>query len=436
MPIDFGEKNVNNLSGPVSMHIYIPNDIYLKNFPYAPILILFGDVHESNIGECIIGEKIYDEKFLKLISDAVAGDPEKKENYDDTIDFYIEGGDFHNSLDTPLYTNKFPMEQLWNLFLKCYSNSRMKDRKISDENKSTCDLIKNIRWQSGDIRFFKKEDKKFNSSMFLNKIYDRMQVILTNSSPEKDYYKEEDRKYNAFRESCIYYIGVFKEIYNNPIQDLSNMSLDADKLYNKYVIDSEGLIFKQLKKIKEYGGDDVTLSTKFKSYMETIDKGALSYDFQKRYVTEFHSFITTIFTHDKFSKEFEEEVRKFSRKKEDATIYTSYLRILRSTLLELYSWSRIYKTMIKSMRIQPNERKDNNEAIHPLITICYFGDQHICNMTSYLLEENNYEKYPFSKATYSYTDRCLMFDRKYNLKSLINQVKDKRKLYEAGIKKS
>ena len=46
MPLTIGTKEVNNLSGPVSMYIHEPNPDFLTKFPCAPILILFGDNHD------------------------------------------------------------------------------------------------------------------------------------------------------------------------------------------------------------------------------------------------------------------------------------------------------------------------------------------------------------------------------------------------------
>jgi hypothetical protein len=195
MPLIINDKEVNYLSGPVSMYIYEPTDGYLEEFPYAPILILFGDGHNSDANYC--GEsapKIFDTAFLRLISDAVAGNKEKKEQ-DGIVDFYLEGGDLHTTLNY-YETKKFPMEQLWNLFKDCYTNSRMEGRKtILEKSKETCEPIKNIRWQSGDARFFKKYRLyDFNAYSFLESIQyvsDRYLKDETFESEEKD---EEIRK--------------------------------------------------------------------------------------------------------------------------------------------------------------------------------------------------------------------------------------------------
>jgi hypothetical protein len=77
------------------MYIVDPTDEYLKIFPYAPILILFGDRHNDDKGYCDpVTNKIFDTEFLQLISDAVAGNSEKKEQ-DGIVDFYLEGGDIY-----------------------------------------------------------------------------------------------------------------------------------------------------------------------------------------------------------------------------------------------------------------------------------------------------------------------------------------------------
>ena len=250
MPLTINGNTVDNLSGPVSMYILKPNDNYLEKFPYAPILILFGDIHGDNANYCDpVTNKVFDPNFLQLISKAVGAKEDKKE--DGKVDFYVEGGDLHDRLDDGEYDFKdWPMEQLWKLFNNCYNNPKIQGRKISDENKPTCNLIPNIRWQSGDIRFFKKEKSKFNSDEFIKKII-RDQKIYPN-----------DLVLN-----CGVHINLSldTEMSANDIK----ISTTADEIYNEYVLG--GLIHKQLEKIlfanyeiKEY------LLNKIKKYIEAV----------------------------------------------------------------------------------------------------------------------------------------------------------------------
>ena len=80
MPLQIAGKNVTYLSGPVAMNILSPREQYLNENPYAPIFILFGDVHGSQANFCIDysftkedtaisveAYRVHHEQFLKLL---------------------------------------------------------------------------------------------------------------------------------------------------------------------------------------------------------------------------------------------------------------------------------------------------------------------------------------------------------------------------------
>ena len=129
MPIVFKTKSIKKLSGPVSLRILEPTSEYLKRFPYAPILILLGDAHYSDKNFCKGEDEnhhaIYDVEFLNLLSDEVGGDGVD----DGVVDFYVEGGDFHNDPPTE-HKSSEPMKMIWDLFTTCCKSGI--ERKLND----------------------------------------------------------------------------------------------------------------------------------------------------------------------------------------------------------------------------------------------------------------------------------------------------------------
>ena len=170
MSLTINGKIVNKLSGPVSMYLLFPTNECSTLYSNAPIFILFGDNHRDDKGFCqdndkIGSYKVFDPNFLQLLSDVIGKKNEElKENR--MIDFYLEGGEIHK-FDITEYPQERPLEQLWSLFTKCYNNRYETTQDLSDKDKENCGKMKNIRWQSGDIRFFKEEWDKFTlANMF------------------------------------------------------------------------------------------------------------------------------------------------------------------------------------------------------------------------------------------------------------------------------
>ena len=423
-----GGKRVDKISGPVSMFICVPNDDYLREFPYAPILILFGDIHESNKNYCDpVKNKIYDVKFLQLISEAVGAKEE-----DGTVDFYVEGGELHKMLDVEEYMKEFPMEQLWKLFTKCYFNKTMEG--YDDENSwPGFQLIKNIRWQSGDVRAFKKEKEKFNSSKFLKKLFTMTEEKLTESKYEILDDLEILRKQDAFRSSCMSLVTLSKG-EGLSINDL-DFPITPIEFYNEYIeTDKRYYIYKQLSKMKQYGVDTSNLRRKFMSYIENVHSEALKFTgVDIDFIKDWKKFILDIFTFEFYSQSFFDSTQKFFEKQGMFYKYELFSMLLRSSLLDLYTIARIHKIMSKSMRIHPSKRSriKNTDEVHPLIAICYFGNGHIKNITNHLLEKEKYKPYVTNIINPSIeVNRCLTFSQDYDLDSEISQLKTKRKRYE------
>ena len=442
MPLIINTIPVNNLSGPVSMYIHIPNDNYLKEFPYAPILILFGDIHNDNTNYCNpVTNKIFDTEFLELISKLVGAKEEETE--DGKVDFYVEGGEIHKILDSEEDKEEFPMKKLWNLFKKCYTNTRMKGR---EEYNPTCTPIKNIRWQSGDIRFFKKEEEKFDPSIFLNDISKEIQERMDKNEKEN---KKEDPDYTR-RLSLITKRILYKQFNNIIVNDDYRFPIKTFDVIKEYITNS--LINKQLNKIKSYMGDDVysKLLIKFRTYIISMMKQSMARFTLMTNIVENEIFgkltsitnnLKNIFNCEPFSKEegAELEIMKTYMDSNLHSAYYLYFLDMKTVMLDLYTMARIYKTMIKSMRIHPSKRshEKNTDAVHPLIAMCYFGNFHIENIKTFL--SNDYDlKFSIDRDTTDKSSdvRCLNFMNKdYDLDSEITKLKESRKKYEQTLLK-
>lgn len=444
--LTIGQKDFDNLTGPVSMHIYEPTTEYLKKFPYAPILILFGDIHRNASGYCqpaMSDKKIYDISCLKYLSELV-------EKEDNKIDFYIEGGELHMTLDTEKEREPFPMSKLWNLFSDCYTNTTKEGREnILFKNEKTCSLIKNIRWQSGDIRFFKKEKEKFDSRKFFRDIKRIYKNLLEESKSEIDPVKEEERKKYKFKITVRTVLSLLPDGTN---VDNINISLLTPDIIKEYITDEKSFINKQLKKINIYmkdGGEYTNeLIAKFEKYVDSVVTKAMNkYETNKRIfwkdasevkasLASITDNIKKLFSVEKFSDEESKVIESIKAHIDSGVIneYIMYVGDIKTILLELYSLARMYKTMIKSMRIPLKERKkeNNTDAVHPLIVMFYFGEFHIENMIELLINDYNLS-FEVNVNRESERPRCLKFDNGYNLNIKINALKQSRRRYEANI---
>ena len=86
MPLTIYNKQIDKISGPISIGIFKPNKTKFENYKKLgitlPIYILFGDKHRSfanmcELCECNLGSsnccyKIYDPNFMRLIDKLVS----------------------------------------------------------------------------------------------------------------------------------------------------------------------------------------------------------------------------------------------------------------------------------------------------------------------------------------------------------------------------
>ena len=394
MSLTINGKIVNKLSGPISMYLLFPTDEYLALYPNAPIFILFGDNHRDGQGFCqdsdkIGSYKVFDPNFLQLLSDAIGKKNEElKENR--MIDFYLEGGEIHKFGITK-YPMELPMEQLWSLFTKCYNNRYETTQDLTDIDKENCGKMKNIRWQSGDIRFFKEEWDKFTlANMFQSIEHDLFEDV----KPPED--GKMDMPYvikSRFR------VEVIKAGGN--IDYIKNFNCSAYHVYEEYVLNEKSLIFKQLIKIPD---NDVirAIQAKFKEY---IDDFMSMYERDELY--EYDSIadiFKTLFMSELYSKESEDALDKiYNYYNGRLNKFIKFIEMRRSVMLDLYTLARSYKRML--LDTYPK----------PIINMCYFGDIHIVNICNFLTKRrstqgrtySDYELIMNAEVTNGVEPRCL-----------------------------
>ena len=427
MPLIINKKSVNKISGPVSMYLLYPKVEYteIKQNKYAPIFILFGDSHESVENYCNQDEgeekgyyKVYDVNFLKLFSDAVEGNKESKENKEKsgTIDFYVEGGDLHNGLFKRSIKN-YPLSILRNLFKKCYYNTRLPVRKIEGD----CNSIKNIRWQSGDIRNFVKRDGRCT-------LYSEFSYIISKCEGIKDIQEKEKQFKQLLKMSIANNMG--KQIIEEFTQD---------EMFDKHVLNDKCLIYKQLNNINLSDGKAKAeiienIQLKFKNYIyknynildlyddKTIDLLAVIPKFKEIHNNIITAFKTSIYS-DKISLLIDNIYNYYTKKILDSIMSMILLRD--AVLPDLYILARSYKYMYTIT--------DNPDIVYPIINICYFGNDHIIKMREFLIA-NGYDEGIkidlISNIGSNQPNRCLdISDRKnslVNLNELITSIKEDR----------
>ena len=401
MSLKINEPEVKKISGPVSMYLLKPTDDYLKRFPYAPILILFGDQHNGIEGFCqqVDNEKghykVSDVKFLRLLSDKVKGKG--------LIDFYVEGGDIH-------YTHKIqdtnggePMPELWNLFIKCYNNPKMEDRKILPENKPTCDLIPNIRWQSGDIRNFQKERDKCNIWELLS---DNIGTAFSKAYNEGN----EDNPDEFFKQ----YIRMTIESSRRPdCKEEIEYNFTAEEIYDLYVESKDSLINKQINRISNKETQKY-IKDRFATYINEFYRQNKE---KYKIFNEVHSYFKQLFNGEIYAENSVNivlEIILLYHHNSNLKVYLEFLMNIKSLMLDLYTMARIFKTMHGSI---PEKC--------PLINICYFGSVHIRSMYEFLTKD----KYAYTAIIekhyneYEKINRCIEFgDQDLILNEMIDKL--------------
>ena len=379
MPLVVDGNRINKISGPVSMSILTPKKSEL--FPNLPVYMLFGDVHNDNRNMCKEGKSkgvysVYDIEFLSLLSNVATSTR--------PIDFYIEGGDLHNKIHKRPYSEKYPMEMLWNLYAECYTHN---GRKIARyKHRTKCNTISNIRWHSGDARYF--DDKKYtlencNMLRFLERV--------NFSVKYDDRYLE---IVNMVNRACNTKLSKRKE-ETNDYTSLKDLVLQRD-----------GLIYKQLKKIKpnqrklligwiekfckyrlsnihrNYGITDRTIE--LYNYLDLHLPRCQSEDYYNKYLSDHWESISS---------------------------YLSYLRRKYTIILDIYTICRSFKYL-------------GLKGPMPTMNIIYAGDIHT-NDIKYFLESitslYNVQTVEEFNGDFNNPNRCVQIRDKIDLGVILNQ---------------
>lgn len=391
MPLIINKKHINKISGPVSMYLLYPKIEYtdITKNKYAPIFILFGDSHEGIENYCNPDEgedkghyKIYDENFLKLFSDAMEGNEEEKVK-SEIIDFYVEVGDLHiTEFQEGEEKNEYPLDQIIYLFKDCYYNVRGIPALIPEKQKK----LKNIRWQSGDIRYFIQKND-------ICDLYSEFENII----------QECNRDEKLFKKMLI------KAIEYNYGNSLTK-AFTQEELYREHVLNPNCLIYKQLNNINLGIGDE-----NIKNKKEIIEEILLKF---RNYIYEYYLIFDITRHIEKYKKIHIEIINTFTseygskiRKELIDNIYNYYkdgsLEKLMSIILtrdavlpDLYILARNYKYMYTTVNPKYGVR-------HPMINICYFGCAHIQKMYEFLMKNGYKEVIKIDQCDDKKTNRCI-----------------------------
>jgi len=412
MPLIINDKYVNNLSGPVSIDILYPDEKQLEKFQYAPIFILLGDYHNNKENYC---DPVEDEKkghyrvdggFLELLSDAV-GDGE-------IVDFYLEGRPYHEQLDQADsgWPKDSTMHDLSKKFKNCYTNSRMELSPIM----KNCDKIKNIRWQSSDIRLF-KDYVEFYDYPF------RMADILNDANK---FFTPLD-KGNYFLQRIAY--EFVRYTFYNDFESILLLTLEEFKKAHLY---NNRLIKKQLNKINNIIVRE-DLIKEFENYIDyEYEKDINKYNLSS--FMELQNAIKQISSCCKYSAKYLNACTVIINKFNTGWIpyYISFLKNIRTLFSDLYILARIYKNMLKT----ESNHTDSTKIKYPLITVIYYGCYHTENLYvhlkryGYTVDENNLHitHQPLQSSYNEYKpNRCInLSSTNFNLNELVNKLKTSR----------
>jgi hypothetical protein len=413
MPLVIEGNRINKISGPVSMYILVPKDN--PDFPNLPVYMLFGDIHHSDENMCpenpgVSGQyKIYDLEFLGMLNSL--GAPEHP------IDFYVEGGDFHNkSYDDP-FSDNYPMQQLWNLYSECYTHN---GRKIAQYAHNTeCKNISNIRWQSGDPRFFDDYPKSYLLNCNIKRL-----LGLVNFSIDRN------NRHLMLLQAAL---DLFKEHQGCNKKLLSRksvgvkLSLEEElTALKKIILDKNSFIFKQLKKIKPRRR--VILIDWIKtycdySYADVVTTNEITTDllaeFNKLHlncIKYIEKYINGKYIDTEF---FKEHLQDNNWKK--LMLYYLYLCDKYRIVLDIYTLCRTFKYI---------EVKGSN----PIMNIVYTGNSHtegliyFLETVSRLYTVKNIQDFSMDSVKYfnKPINRCVDIRLKLDLGNLIDTLKSNR----------
>jgi len=454
------KKTVKSISGPAYLTILKPKmdyfqKIYSEEKTFAPVFMIFGDIHRSNEEMCTDCNcnihdsgccyKVYEDKFLKLL-DKIPKLPKfnvdfSMENDIDEITgdlYYVKylGEQYQEGKE-----NAYVLRLLRERILGCYS----KKLKINQpkEYKKYCPT-QNIRWHSVDTRFTEYIGKS-TWEYFLGSELPKLLHFFT---PRTD--KNKDTWSNELKEnldSMLYKADGTADITKlNYLRDSLDLFTDNDNYYKKFIANKENsLICKQISKMK-----NVSIQNQWYDWIKkyfSYKKNSTGVKVDKIIIESWNNFINFLISYSEISgpdKEsrtqaqikyinsiYEKNVDFFTDEKlnefnfmpfytEDKKGITYYdinsLISMNTTLLDLYYLTRMFK-------------KPTNDY-NPLLSIGYFGMKHSQDINYFLLNITGlYEDvYTESNIVDDKQFRCLQIKEHINLDEIL-------KTYKQAIKK-
>ena len=440
-------KNINSISGPVSLYILQPRDSFFikmrKQGIYAPIFMLFGDMHFSDKNLCVNCSCMYDKNTKKccipIYSDEFFTLLNNITSKKFPIDFYFEGADIKflkgkiseddkNSLENDLENDKTPLGIFRNKMIFC--------KDIDNKEKKQCKTISNLRIHYGDSRnnnSFKKTFERFSARTFKDDIEGILRQRKYSETINYNFYTRSLINRNYGKNPCkgiisdkdkILYLNALRYIYTKNFFEHINIP----------EIKKNSLIFKQLHKM-EPKLQEYWLNMISKYFYNVYLNCKTRYGIEK----EFNEFINKIIDfmifclksykekdektdYEAFDLQQEYFVKNLQKylKNLSSDLTTKIINLLTSLFapfLDLYTLLRSFK------------KPQNN--INSILNICYFGSEHVENI-SYFLKDimqeyelvyyKNNRNY-FTKNNTNKVNRCLTFDKDINIDEILNQYK-------------
>jgi len=394
MPLFINGNPVNKISGPISMFILTPKRNHI--FPNLPVYMLFGDYHESDKNMCVDNPPgtldVYGTDFLGLLNTLV------KPN-DELIDFYIEGGDLHNKQRLMPNIEKYPMRMIWDLYSQCYSNIRAEKKLAQYNHQTDCNKISNVRFQSGDSRFFKYHKKYAKLLIECN-----MQTFLSL------FKSKEDLNTDKFVSNLKRFKKSFKG--GNCIEKLLNTTISFEDVNNE-IFSEEGLIYKQLKKFSPEQRDKMIDYIKtYCSYAEKIYYKVIN----KYKIINIYTELMNIISKLRFNMDAKNvDMKSLEYLKDNWDYVEKYSDVLisdkHSIVADIYTLCRSFKYL--------------NSQENPIMNLVYFGNIHTNNVVHFLTKITKlYDKVEIkSVQSYDTINRCIEIKNDIDLDKILNDAK-------------
>ena len=315
---------------------------------------------------------------------------------------------------------------IWNLYAEC-PNRGEKKLALYPYDKTKCEEISNIRWQSGDARFFEHQ----NQTCSFEELYGS--IIKDNKLHEYDKYNYFVRdleiliKYyiiDKYTEECIE-----KLLYTNPI--------GKDYIYEE-VFSEKGLIMKQLRHL--FMEDKKIIIDYMKEYLDFyLNKRIIRDDIIIRNLNIIHNHLSVIISNIKEDlevsspewRENEKSLRYLYDNRDLLETIDTYIMQTSSVILDLYTFCRSLKYT----------KKLNDKEPVPILDICYFGNVHVQNMVYFL---TNITKFYDIVYYHDYNDyniidnvnRCLQIEEDIHLDDILMSLKEYRSTFKKKEKKN